>query len=284
MFESISVLFIQLKFNNTSPIYNNNICFFERKGPEDEDLESVASDLDGRDAPDEGVRKEAEERIKRKFDVDITTAEGEERCKKIEKSLEEEFKRRKLERHEYNDILGVDNQGYSPTATELSVDSDHKALMEDEKEYIEKKKSEYKEENSDKNYSEEDALKYAQDSLNKLKDKYDNPDTDQTDTDQTDTDNEDERTSEPDTEDESSDLSNGLDKGSNNLTQIKDIVKGGKGGGSGSVSSGGSGEGGSNNNGGSDSGSNDFFTVSNFFFYFLTFIGCIAEYLECLFI
>ena len=297
-----------LKFNNTSPLYNNGFYYINRKEPNDEDLESEAAELDERHSNNADIRREAQQRIRNTHGFNPDTPQGERTCQAIEKQLEREYKKRRLDRDELNDKPGVSDPGYSPSeVSAISEDSDHRQLMEDERDYLNRKESEYRADNSHRrDYSETDAVEFARNCLNSLKDDYDNPETDSAETASEDertsepdaeddndnpdtggpseTANEDERTSEPDTEDESSDSSNGSDKGSNIVNKIKDIFKGGKGGGSGSVSSGGSGEEGSNNNGGSDSGSNDFSTLRNFFFIFLSFIGSVAEYLEVLFL
>ena len=292
----------QLNIDKTSPLDNNGFFYINRKRPNDEDLEDEATDLDKRHSTDPNLRREAQNNIWDTYGINSNTAQGERDCQRIEKVLEREFKKRRLERDEFNDKPGVNNAGCSPSASPISEDSDHRQLMEDERDYLERHATQYRQANSHRDdYSEADAVEYARNSLARLKDEMDNPDTDSTetasedertsepdteddsdnsDTGHTETANEDERTSEPDTEDESSDLSNGSDKGTNIGSKIKDIFKGGKGGGSGSVSSGGSGEEGSNNNGGSDSGSNDFSILHKFFFIFLYIIGNIAEVLE----
>ena len=206
-------------------LFNNGFIYIKRKSPKDEDLEAEAEELDERNSPDENVRREAEKRIKETYGFDPNNSEGERKCQTIEKSIEREFKRRRLERDEHNDKAGVERAGYSSSVTPISDDSDHRQLKEDEVNYIEKRMSEYIEKHShESDYNEKDAVEFAKDSLKKLYDSYDNPDTDHTETD-----NEHETTSEPDTEDELSDSRDGSDKGTNTSTKIKDIVKRGGG-------------------------------------------------------
>ncbi|KAJ8133619.1 hypothetical protein O1611_g1 [Lasiodiplodia mahajangana] len=229
------------------PLYN--ILYFDRKTPdsEDEGLASDASALENRHSNNQELREEARERLKRKYGVNPDNPEEENMCANTERSIVKEFKKRKFDRDEYNDMVGVEDAGPSTSVSPMTDDSDHKQLMEDEKEFKKEKESQYRKENSHKSdYSEEDAQKYAKDCLDKLKYKYDNPETDNSETD-----HEYEGDHNPDSEDESSNSDNDSEKGKNISTKIKDIVK--SSGGSGGVSSGGSGDGGSNNNnGGSD--------------------------------
>lgn len=256
--------------------FSYNIVYVGRRRPQDEDLEEDATSLDHRNNPDNELREEARQRIKRIYNVDIDTIQGERTCKKMEDSIEREMKKRKLDRDEFNDMPGVDSPGPSTPMSSMSEDSDHKQLMQDEQDFIDRKISEYREENSHKtDYTEEDALEYAKSSLSKLKDKYDNPDADYTETD-----NQDERTTESNTND-SSDSQDDLTKDTNISTQIKNIVRGG---GTGGVSSGGNSDGESDNNGGSNNDSSNFFTASNFLLLFFSFIEVIAQHLECFFL
>lgn len=242
-------------------------------------MASDASALGNRHSHNDELRGESRKRIRDKYGVDPDNSEEEKMCADTERLIEKKFKKRKLERDEYNDMVGVENAGPSAPVSPMSDDSDHKQLMEDELEFINKKESEYRKENSHKSdYSEEDAQKYAKDCLDKLKDEYDNPDTDNTDTDNPETDHEHEGANEPDSDDESSNSKYGSNKGTNILTKIKDIFK--NSGGSGGVSSGGSGDGGSNNNGGSDNDSSNFFTIPNFILLFSSIIKAIAESLD----
>lgn len=275
LYDRFYVLFYQLIFDNL-PLYNNNVVYIRRRDPEDEDLGSDAEDLDGRRLPDGESRREANEYIKRKFGIDPDSPKGEQKCLDLEKVLNREFKKRRLDRDEFNDMPGVENAGRSPSSSLMSEDSDHRQLMEDEMDFIKKKTSEYREENSQKtDYTEEDAHKYAKDCLDKLKDKYDNPDTDHTETD-----SKHEESSESDSSSESGDSNNGSDKYTVS-TKIKDIVK--RSGGSGGVSSGGNNDGENNNNGGSDNDSNNYFSGHKFVILLFYIIEALAEFLGNLF-
>lgn len=249
-----------------------NIIYYDRKTPdsEDEGLASDASALGNRHSNNDELRREARERIKRKFGVDPDNTEEEKMCADAERSIVKQFKKRKLERDEFNDMVGVEDAGPSASVSPMTEDSDHKQLMEEELEFIQEKASQYRKENSHKrDYSEEDAHKYAKDCLDKLKDEYDNPETDHTETDNSETDHEHEGANEPDSEDESSNSK----KGSGNSKN-----------GSGGVSSGGSDDGGSDNNGGSDNDSSNFFTISNFLLLFFSIIKVLAESLDYIYL
>lgn len=257
LWNGFSVLLNQLNLDN------NVYYASSRKYPdsEDESDNSTYGHLENRDA----------EGIKRKLDLDSNDSDYEDRCDALQKKIVKKIKTRKADRDEYNERIGV---GASSSVSPISDSSDHKQLMEDDKEYIEKKKLEYEQRNSHKeDYSEEEAYKYAREQLSSLHDKADNSDTDSTKTN-----NEHEETCEPDSEDESSKSNNDSDKSTNFLTKIKDIIK--KGGGSGGgASNETSGDGGSNK-GGSDNDSNNFFTTSNLILLFFSFLEAFTEYLN----
>nr|AYE67615.1 hypothetical protein [Annulohypoxylon stygium]AYE67643.1 hypothetical protein [Annulohypoxylon stygium] len=189
----------QLNIDKTSPLDNNGFFYINRKRPNDEDLEDEATDLDKRHSADPNLRREAQNLIRDTYGINSDTAQGERDCQRVEKVLEREYKKRRLERDEFNDKPGVNNAGCSPSASPISEDSDHRQLMEDERDYLERHATQYRQANSHRDdYSEADAVEYARNSLASLKDEMDNPDTDSTETA-----SEDERTSEPDTEDDS---------------------------------------------------------------------------------
>ena len=134
-------------------------------------MASDASALENRHSHNDELREEARKRIKRKFGVDPDNSEEEKMCADTERLIVKEFKKRKLYRDEYNDMVGVEDAGPSSSVNPMTDDSDHKQLMEDDLEFIKKKESEYSKENSHKrDYSEEDAHKYAKYCLDKLKD------------------------------------------------------------------------------------------------------------------
>nr|AYE67567.1 hypothetical protein [Annulohypoxylon stygium] len=189
----------QLNIDKTSPLDNNGFFYIDRKRPNDEDLEDEATDLDNRHSNDPNLRREAQNNIRNTYGIDPTTAQGESECQRVEKVLEREYKKRRLERDEFNDRPGVNNAGCSPSASPISEDSDHRQLMEDERDFLERYATQYRQANSHRDgYSEADAVEYARNALASLNDQIDNPDTDSTETA-----SEDERTSESDTENDS---------------------------------------------------------------------------------
>jgi len=275
----------------------DNILYFERKVPdsEDEELASDASALENRHTQNADLRREYRERLKRKYNLDPDNSEDEKKLVAIEKSVVKDFKKRKLDRDEYNEMVGVQDHGASSSVSPMSEDSDYKELRQDDLDFIKKKEDEYREENSHKEgYSEEDANKYAKICLDKIKEKLDNPETDHSETDNpetdhsetdhTETNHEHEGGYEADSEDESSSSDNGSDKGTNISTKIRDLIR--KSGGSGGESSGGSGgfAGGSNNNGGSDNGSSNFSIISRFILILFSIIEVLAETINNLFL
>ena len=138
-----------LKFNNTSPLYNNGFYYINRKEPNDEDLESEAAELDERHSNNADIRREAQQRIRNTHGFNPDTPQGERTCQAIEKQLEREYKKRRLDRDELNDKPGVSDLGYSPSeVSAISEDSDHRQLMEDERHYLNRKESEYRADNS----------------------------------------------------------------------------------------------------------------------------------------
>jgi hypothetical protein len=299
------------------PLYNkpldntllDNIVNLERKEPdsEDEGLVSDASALENRHIQDPESRQEYREKLKRIFNVDPDNSEDERTCAALQKTVERTYKKRKLERDEYNDMVGVEDIGPSTSVSPMSMDSDHKQMMEDDRDFLKKKEDEYREENRHReDYSEEDAKIYARNCLNEVLDELDNPETDDSETNHEDeggceaeseyessssdngsdkgTNHEDEGGCEADSEYESSSSDNGSDKGTNISTKIKDLIR--KSGGSGGVSSGGSDgfAGGSNNNGGSDNGTSKFSILDKFITIFFSFIDLLFDVINSLFL
>jgi len=95
-------------------------------------LASDASALENRHIEDEELRQEYRERLKRNYGLDPDNSEDEKKCVAIEKSVVKEFKKRKLDRDEYNEMVGVQDHGASSSVSPMSEDSDHKQIREDE--------------------------------------------------------------------------------------------------------------------------------------------------------